>query len=118
MGEDLEPRQRYHLRAAALLGALGLLLPAGILIFCGVAGLAVPRLVRSPILVLGGLAFALLINVAASVRVRSERTAGAVRLECDVRIRYRGANRTVVVVAGSLAAMIALYLIAENFAPR
>jgi hypothetical protein len=118
MGEEIEPRRRYGLRAAALLGTLGLLLPAGILIFCGVAGLAVPRLVRSPILIFGGLAFALLVNVAASVRLRSEHTPGVVRLECDVRIRYRGANRTVVIVAGSLAAIIALYLIAENFAPR
>jgi hypothetical protein len=89
-----------------------------VLIFCGVAGLAVPGLVRSPILIFGGLAFALLVNVAASVRLRSERTAGAVRLECDVRIRYRGASSTVLVIAGSFAAIIALYLIAENFAPR
>jgi hypothetical protein len=117
MGEEIEPHREHELSAAALLGVLALF-PAGVLILCGVAGLAVPRLVRSPILIFGGLAFALLTNVAASVRVRSERTAGAVRLECDVRVRYRGANRAVVIVAGSLAAMIALYLIAENFAPR
>jgi hypothetical protein len=117
MGEDLESRRGHEVSAAAVLGALALL-PVGIFIFCGVAGLAVPALARSPILIVGGLAFALLVNVAASVRVRSERTPGAVRLECDVRIRYRGANRTVVVVAGSLAVIVTLYLIAGNFPSR
>ena len=117
MGEDLESRRGHEVSVAALLGALALL-PVGILIFCGVAGLAVPALARSPILIVGGLAFALLVNVAASVRVRSERTSGAVRLECDVRIRYRGASRTAVVVAGSLVAIVTLYLIAVNFRPR
>jgi hypothetical protein len=117
MGQEIEPGRRFPLSAAGLLSMLALL-PAGVLILCGVAGLAVPTLLRSPILIFGGLGFALLVNVAASVRLRSEHTPGAVRLECDVRIRYRGANFTVIVIAWSLATIIVLYLIAENFAPR
>jgi hypothetical protein len=114
MAEKIEPRRRSSLAAVALVSAVALF-PASQLLYW-VGGFAVSRRLGGPILVLGGLAFALLVNVAASVRLRSERTAGAVRLECDVRIRYRGANSTVVIVAGSLAAMIALYLLAENFA--
>lgn len=115
MDEDLEVRRGEELPAVRF---GGLLLPAGLLILFGVAGVAVPALVRTPLLLLGGLAFALLVRVAASVRMRSEHTPGSLRLECDVRIRYRGAGRTAMLVAGSLAAMIALSLIAENFGRR
>jgi hypothetical protein len=117
MGQEVEPGRRHELSAPVLLSVL-VLLPAGVLILGGVAGLVLPALLRSPILIFGGLAFALIVNVAASVRVRSEHTPGAVRLECDVRIRYRGASSTVLVIAGSFATIIALYLIAENLAPR
>ncbi len=106
------PRRRFALAAAAL-GALALV-PSVVLIVAGVSGAAVPRLLSHPILVLGGIAVALVANIGASINLRSQATADEVTLECDVRVRYRGVNRTVLLVAGTLAFIILGYLLVEN----
>jgi len=117
MGAEIEPGRPRRLSTPVLLTVLALI-PAGGAIAFGMAGLALPGLFRSPILIFGGLVFALLVSVAASVRLRSEYTPGALRLECDVRIRYRGAGSAVVVMAWSLATIIVLYRLAGSFVSR
>lgn len=39
-------------------------------------------------------------------------------MELDLRLRYRGINRAVLITAAMLAAVIVVYLIGENFRPR
>ena len=119
MGHVLE-RRPARLRAVAAIAGLLALLPAGALVAGGVAGgvagFGVPALLMNPVLILGGMAFALLVNVGASIRFRSDCTPDAVHLECDVRLQYRGANRTVILLAGSLGAAILLYMLTLRFA--
>ena len=109
MPGTIVPRRRFAL-AAAILGSVALV-PSIVLIGAGVLGHAVPRLLGHPILVLGGVVVALVANIGASVNLRSHATADEVTLECDLRLRYRGINRTVLLVAGSLAFVIIGYVI-------
>lgn len=102
---------------AAGVGALALI-PSVVLVTCGVLGFAVPRLLDNPVVVLGGLAFALVVNVGASIRWRAEANRDGIQMEMDLRLRYRGVNRAVLIAAGVLASMIIVYLIGENFRPR
>lgn len=117
MPGELVPRSTRIAPIAAAAGALALI-PSVVLIGFGVLGLAVPRIVTHPIVVLGGVAFALVVNVAASFRLRAEATEDGLAIECDLRLRYRGANRVVIIAAGTIAALILVYLIGENFGPR
>ena len=110
MGALVESRPR-RTRAVAAAAGLVALVPAAALVAGGAAGLAVPPFLASPLLILGGVAFALLVNVGASIRFRSDCTADAVHVECDVRLDYRGANRTVILAAGGLGAAILVLMI-------
>ena len=110
MGVDVEPRPR---RSGAVAAAAGLaaLVPAVLLVVGGMTGFGLPPVLTSPVVVLGGVALALLVNVGASVRFRSDCTPDAVHFECDLRLHYRGANRTVILAAGGLGAAILLLMI-------
>jgi hypothetical protein len=116
MGALVESRPR-RTRAVAAAAGLVALVPAALLVAGGVAEFAVPPILASPVLVLGGVAIALLVNVGARVRFRSDCTPDAVHVECDVRLDYRGANRTVILVAGGLGAAILLLLVALKTLP-
>jgi hypothetical protein len=61
---------------------------------------------------------ALMINVGASIRWRAEARADGITMECDLRLRYRGPNRAVIIAGGAIAAVLLMYLIGENFGPR
>lgn len=111
MPEQLQSRSGM---LAAVIGVMALI-PSVALIAFGVFGMVVPRMVTHPIVVLGGVALALLINVGASIRWRMEANPDGVAMECDVRLRYRGLNRSVIIAGGSIAAVILMYLMVENF---
>jgi hypothetical protein len=116
MAVELEPRsekRRDFLAAAGAIALIPVVLGLG-----GLAGLGVPAALVSPIVILGCVAFALLVNVGAAIRWRWRRTADLAEIECDLRLRYRGANRTVTLVALVLGATIALYVVAVNFGPH
>ncbi len=102
---------------AAGVGAIALI-PSVVLVTAGVLGFAVPRLLNNPLIVLGGLGLALVVNVGAQIRWRAEATRDGIRMEMDLRVRYRGANRAVIIAAGVLASAIIVYLLGENFGPR
>jgi hypothetical protein len=102
---------------AAIAGSLALV-PGCLLLLAGVAGRPVAGLLSHPVLVLGGVAFALLINAAASLTLRSRATLEEISLECHLRIRYRGANTTVLLTAGALGYMLAGYVLVENLGGR
>lgn len=114
---ELSKRPMRGALIAAGVGALALI-PSVVLVTAGVLGFAVPRLLDSPVIVLGGLAAALLVNIGASMRWRADANREGIRMELDLRLRYRGVNRAVIITAGVLASAILLYLIGENFGPR
>ena len=117
MSEELTRRPVRGAMIAAGAGAIALI-PSVVLVTSGVLGFAVPRLLNNPVIVLGGLAFALLVNFGASIRWRAETNRDGIRMELDLRLRYRGVNRAVIITAGVLASVIIVYLIGENFRPR
>jgi hypothetical protein len=117
MPEELVRRPVRGALIAAGVGAIALI-PSVVLVAGGVLGFAVPRLLDSPVIVLGGLAFALLVNIGASVRWRAEANRDGIQMELDLRLRYRGVNRAVIIAAGALASVLIVYLIGENFRPR
>ena len=117
MAVELEPRSQKRRDLLAAAGAIALI-PAAVLGVGGLTRLGVPAPLASPIVILGCVAFALLVNVGAAIRWRSRHTADLAEIECDVRLQYRGANRTVTLVALVLGAAIALYLIAVSFGAR
>ena len=117
MSEELVRRPVRGALIAAGVGAIALI-PSVVLVTCGVLGFAVPRILASPVIVLGGLALALLVNVGAQVRWRAEANRDGIRMEMDLRLRYRGVNRAVIITAGVLASVLIVYLIGENFRPR
>jgi hypothetical protein len=117
MTEELVRRPVRGALIAAGAGALALI-PTVVLVTCGLLGFAVPRVVDNPVIVLGGIGFALLVNVGASIHWRAEANRDGIRMEMDLRLRYRGVNRAVIITAGVLATVLIIYLIGENFGPR
>lgn len=117
MSEELIRRPVRGAVIAAGVGAVALI-PSVALVAGGVLGFAVPRLLDNPLIVLGGIALALLVNVGASMHWRAEANRDGVRMEVDLRLRYRGVNRAVIITAGVVATMLLMYMIGENFRPR
>jgi hypothetical protein len=105
MAVELEPRPRRYRVVAAAAGAL-VLVPTAAITIGGAGDLGMALAFAAPYLMLGGLVLALLVNVGASIRLRSRRTDEAVEMECDVRLHYRVADPTVILVVGGLAAAI------------
>ncbi|HEU5220202.1 MAG TPA: hypothetical protein VFU23_16190 [Gemmatimonadales bacterium] len=117
MPDELMRRPVRGAMIAAGAGAIALV-PSLLVVAGGILGFGIPRILDNPFVVLGGLGFALLVNVGASVRWRAEASRDGVRMELDLRMRYRGVNRAVLTTAAALATVIVLYLIGENFGPR
>lgn len=104
-------------RSGMLAAAIGVvaLIPSVVLVGFGIFGMLVPRMLTHPIVVLGGVVLALVINVGASIRWRMQANADGVAMECDVRLRYRGINRTVIIAGGAIAAVVLMYVMSVNF---
>ena len=104
-------------RWSAVLG-LALLLPACAACLSGLLRLSVPGAFIHPILVLGGLCSAFVLNLLPVLRFHAELEEGS--LVGAIRLRLGGALSNWAVVAGSLllTGVIASYLFVENFQPR
>ena len=99
---------------------LGLLLsfPAGMLVTGGVLEFHVPGPLVHPVLIMGGLFAALLLNLRAIVQVQLERNGEGNLAAVNLRIGTRVFNLLVLAVSTLLLAAIVLYLVLENFQPR
>jgi hypothetical protein len=102
---------------AAIAGSLALV-PGLLLLLGGPLGPPVVGVLSHPVVVLGGVAFALLINAAVSLSLRSRATLEEISLECHLRVRYRGPNTTVLLSAGAIGYMLVGYLLVENLGGR
>jgi hypothetical protein len=101
------------------LGVLGLvsLLPASILVSSGVLGFTVPSFLIHPVLVMGGLLIALVLNSISVFRVQGQRdpTDG---FAVTLRIGLERFNWVVLAMAALLLVTIFGYLFVENFRLR
>jgi hypothetical protein len=103
-----------------LLAAIGVvsLLPAGILILFGLSGNTPPTAITQPILILGGLALAVLLNGGSVLRVHLRREDGSVVGSVRLQMREALVNWGIVAASVCLGGVIMLYLFVENFQPR
>ena len=101
----------------ALVGVV-FLLPAGVLVSSGVLGLSVPSVVIHPLLVMGGLLIALLLNSVSVFRVQTERGPNDGVAAVTLRIANQRFNLAVLAMSVLLLAVIFAYLFVENFQPR
>lgn len=64
------------------------------------------------VVAVGGIAFALAINVGGWLSLRSRITREELSVQCDLRIRYRGASATVLLTGGVLGfALLAYFMV-------
>ncbi len=117
MPEELAPGPSRPGFLAALIGAVALI-PSVLLVTFGVLGIPMPGIISHPVIVLGGLAFAILINVGSSIRCRVQADGEGISVEGEIRLRYRKLNLVILLAGGAIAAIIFMYLIGENFGPR
>ena len=101
----------------ALLG-LVLLLPAALLVFLGLGGFPIPRVLDSPFAIAPGLVLALFLNLIAVSRMSAERDQSGGLASLTVRIEAKAMNLAVVGLCSILVAVIVGYLFVENFQPR
>jgi hypothetical protein len=101
----------------ALVGFV-LLLPAGALIVSGLLGLNPPTAVVHPVILIGGLAAALIANLASTVSMKAKCKEGALLGGVAIQVEGRALNLAVLVISVLLIGTIALYLFVENFVPR
>src|SRR5215471_11139972 len=94
-----------------------LLLPAAVLVSLGVSGFDVPPVFNNPVVVMGGLLGALVVNLASVLRLQTERENGHVAA-VTVRIWAKPLNLAVVAMSGLLLATLLGYAFVENFRPR
>jgi hypothetical protein len=104
---------RHKLWAGA--GAVALI-PAFLLVATGFAGIDPPRLVDSPVLVMGGLAIAIGLGLMTVTHWEIRSQLGEIRISCT--IQKRVANLVVLATGLGLLAIITVYLFLENFQPR
>jgi hypothetical protein len=104
-----------HQTYAGVAGLI-LLLPAAMLVTTGLLELDRPAFVVHPVLVMGGLAVALVWNAATLLRVAVHREPDAV--VGVVRVKVRGLGLVVLGLGAALLMVIAAYLLVENFHPR
>jgi len=97
---------------------LVLLFPALILVSTGVLGIERPDALVHPVLVMGGLFLAFMLNAWSVLRVRFGQDGD--NLVGTISVRVRGSAMNVMALVGSclLFATIAAYLFVENFQPR
>src|SRR5262249_9012488 len=94
------------------------LLPASVLVSSGVLGFTVPSVVIHPLLVMGGLLIALLLNSLSVLRVQTEREQNDGVSAVTLRIANQRFNLAVLAMSVLLLAMIFAYLFVENFRLR
>jgi len=104
-----------HIRA---LGGLVFVVPATVLCTCGLAGISPPADVVHPVLVVGGLAAAIELNLTRIVRLRAARRDGRFIGLAAVQFRGKTPNLVMTGVALALAGIIAGYLFVENVLAR
>jgi hypothetical protein len=100
------------------LAGLIFLLPASVLVSSGVLGFTAPSLVIHPVLVMGGLLIALLLNSLSVLRLQIEREQNDGVSAFTLRVANQRFNLAVLVMSVLLLAMIFAYLFVENFRPR
>jgi hypothetical protein len=105
-----------HTRRA--LGGFVLLLPACTLVLSGLLGLEPPAAFVHPIVLLGGLTAALVLNLSTVVSAKACCKDGSLLGGVAIQVEGRLLNLAVVALALLLVGTIALYLFVENFAPR
>ena len=104
-----------HATLLALVGGAGLV-PALILVTLGLSGGAPPKLLDSPVFVLGGLLLAVVTGLLVATKWEVQQERGGIRI--SVTIRRQLANLAVLAIALGLLAILAIYLFTENFQPR
>jgi hypothetical protein len=101
----------------AVLGLL-LVLPALVLVACGLLGLDGPAALVHPVLVMGGLFLAFVLNAPRVLRVHVGREEGAIVGTMSLRLRGTVANLAALALSCLLLSTITVYLFVENFEPR
>jgi hypothetical protein len=95
-----------------------LLLPAGSLVGCGLLGWNPPAPLIHPFLLMGGLAAAIVMNLASTVSVGAKCKDGALLGGLAIQFHGRALNLAVLLLGGLLIGTIAAYLFLENFVAR
>jgi hypothetical protein len=95
-----------------------LLLPAGSLVGCSLLGLNPPASLIHPFLLIGGLAAALVMNLASTVSIGAKCKDGALLGGLAIQFHSRALNLAVLLIGGLLIGTIAAYLFLENFVAR
>jgi hypothetical protein len=101
----------------AVVGFL-LLMPAAMLVGCGLLGLNPPAPLIHPVVLIGGLTAALVINLASTVTARAKHEEGALLGGLAIQFEGRALNLAVLVGGLLLVGTIAVYVFVENFVPR
>jgi hypothetical protein len=101
----------------ALLGVI-LLMPATLLVFLGLSGFNIPRVLDSPFAIMPGLALALLLNLKAILRFNAEHDSSGRFAAVTLRVETKMINLAVIAFGSLLTAFIIGYLFVENFRPR
>jgi len=97
--------------------SLLLLLPASSLITFSVIGFNVPPALFHPVLVMGGLIAALVMNLAATLSFNAEREGGHLAA-LNIRIGTKPLNLVLVGISALLLLTLLGYAFVENFRPR
>jgi hypothetical protein len=101
----------------AILGFASLL-PAIILVSCGLTGAEVPQYLVHPVIVMGGLFASLLLNAFPVLRFRLSQDEGEIVGTATVRVQGRVLNLAALILSSCLLGVIVLYLFLENFHTR
>jgi len=100
MSEELAPGPSRPGFLAALIGAVALI-PSALLVAFGVLEVPMPAIISHPIVVLGGIALAILINVGSSIRCRVQADGEGVSVDRrgdHLHVPHRGKLRTPVII--------------------
>lgn len=89
MSEEPIRRPGRGIWIVASVGAIALIPPV-LLVTTGLFGLAVTLLMSNPVIAIAGIAVLLFVSVGAQTRWRAEANRDGIRMEVDLRLRYRG----------------------------
>jgi hypothetical protein len=107
-------KNNNRLAAASLV----LLVPSTILVCCSILGFNVPKVLSSPLLVMGGLLVALLTNLLTILRLQAERDPSGHLAALTLRIGLKSLNLAVIGLTSLLLGTILAYAFVENLQPR
>ena len=100
------------------LAGLVMLRPATVLVVTGVAGIARPEAAVHPVLVIGGLASALALNLVAAFRLRFGIEDIGPYSILSLRMKGTAINLITLSIGILLLAAVTVYVFVENFQPR